>query len=349
VQLGASAFAVTEGTSAVITVERTGTLGTVIVPYSTAALPGVCPAPNGSGRACPGVDFTSRSGSLTFNPGVMSLTISVPTLANSRQEGNRAFVINLGAPGGTAGAVLGPITTGTVTIVDNDRAGAIAFFGNPYRSSELGAITLSVRRASTTVAGPVTVNFATADGSAKAGVDYVPTAGTLTFGVGSTVASITVNVLPNTRDDGDRTFLVALSGPTGGATLGNPSVATVTIGDDDVGGTIQFSAPTFAATECAALPCFASLTLSRAGGGASAVSVDFVTVDGTGNALSDYIATSGTVTFGANQAAATVRIPLQIEPGAQMPKTFGVILSSPRGGAVLGARTTATVTVTDTR
>jgi len=77
--------------------------------------------------------------------------------------------------------------------------------------------------------------------------------------------------------------------------------------------------------------------------------VDFVTVDGTGNALNDYVATSGTLTFATNQASQTIRIPLQIEPGAQPMKNFGVILSSPRGGAVLGTRTFATVTVTDTR
>jgi len=140
-----------------------------------------------------------------------------------------------------------------------------------------------------------------------------------------------------------------LSAPTGGAFLGQPSVASIDIGDDDVGGTIQFSATAYSASECATLPCFASLTVSRAGGGASAVSVDFVTVDGSGNALSDYVATSGTVTFATNQASQTIRIPLQIEPGAQPMKNFGVILSSPRGGAVLGTRTFATVTVTDTR
>jgi len=236
-----------------------------------------------------------------------------------------------------------------VTIVDDDKAGVLAFFGSPYKASEFGTVNVSVRRASTTVAGPVTVNYTTVDGSAKAGVDYVPAAGTLTFGVGATIANFTVTILPNSRDDGDRTFTIALSAPTGGATLGSGSTATVLISDDDVGGTIQFSAATYSATECATTPCFANLTVSRTGGGASGVSVDFVTVDGTGNALNDYIPTSGTVSFGTNQTTAIVQIPLRIEPGAQPMKTFGVILSTPRGGAVLGARTMATVNITDTR
>jgi len=349
VQLSSATYSVKEGAAAIVTVERTGTTGTVTVPYTTANLAGVCPAPAGSGRACAGVDYQTKTGTLTFNPGVTSLTFSVPTIANSRQDGNRAFAVSLGAPGGTAGAALGPLSTGTVTIADDDRAGELAFFGSPYHSSEFGTVNLSVRRAAATVAGPVTVNFATVDGSAKGGVDYVPVAGTLTFGVGVATANFTISVLPNTRDDGDRVFSVVLSAPTGGATLGSVSVASVIISDDDVGGSIQFSASTYSATECAAAPCFASLTVSRTGGGASGVSVDFVTVDGTGNALNDYVPTSGTVTFGSSQTVQTIKIPLRVEPGAQPMKSFGVILSTARGGAVLGARTTATVNITDTR
>jgi hypothetical protein len=350
VQFASAAYTINEGGAVAIVVERTGTTGTVTVPYTTADLPGVCPAPAGSGRACHGVDYTTKSGTLTFNAGVTSLTISVATIGNSRQEGPRAFVVNLLPPlGGTAGAALAPLTSTTVTITDDDHAGELAFFGAPYRASELGVVNLSVRRASTTLAGPVTVSFTTVDGSAKAGVDYVPTAGTLTFPAGATTASLTVTILPNSRDDGERTFAVALSAPTGGATLGSGGTATVIISDDDVGGTVQFSAATYSATECATTPCFASLTLARTGGGASGVSVDFVTVDGTGNALNDYVPTSGTVVFNTNQTSAVIQIPLRVEPGAQPPKTFGVILSGARGGAVLGLRTTATVTVTDTR
>ncbi len=42
---------------------------------------------------------------------------------------------------------------------------------------------------------PVTMDFATVDGSAYAGVDYVATSGTLTFNPGETVATFTVELL----------------------------------------------------------------------------------------------------------------------------------------------------------
>ena len=59
---------------------------------------------------------------------------------------------------------------------------------------------------------PVTVNYATADGTGKAGVDYQSATGALTFAPGETTKSITVQVIGNTVKQSDRTFLVNLSG-----------------------------------------------------------------------------------------------------------------------------------------
>jgi hypothetical protein len=60
---------------------------------------------------------------------------------------------------------------------------------------------------------PVTVNYATADGTATAaGNDYVPISGTLTFAPGETTRTITVVVNPDRKKDADETFFVDLSG-----------------------------------------------------------------------------------------------------------------------------------------
>jgi hypothetical protein len=150
----------------------------------------------------------------------------------------------------------------------------------------------------------------------------MPTAGVLTFQPGVFNITLTVPVFPNTRDDGDRTFTVQLSSPTGGATLGTPSTAAVLIHDDDSSGIVQFSAATFAATECATLPCQAVLTVKRTGGGASGVTVDFATADGTATALNDYVATTGQVSFASSQLSAVIRIPLQVDLSAQPLKAF---------------------------
>ena len=77
--------------------------------------------------------------------------------------------------------------------------------------------------------------------------------------------------------------------------------------------------------------------------------MDFATADGAATALSDYVATTGQVSFASSQLSAVIRIPLQVDPGAQPLKTFLVILTNPRGGATLGPQSTAEVLITDTR
>ena len=81
---------------------------------------------------------------------------------------------------------------------------------------------------------PVTVTYATSDGTAVAGTDYTAATGTLTFTPSQTSATITIPVL----DDGvfqtsNKTFNVTLSNPSGGAPLGAPSSAVVTLTEKD--------------------------------------------------------------------------------------------------------------------
>jgi len=64
----------------------------------------------------------------------------------------------------------------------------------------------------------VTVAYATADGTATAGTDYVATAGNLSFSPGTTTQTLTVQVMGDTLPEPNETFFVNLSGPTG-ATL----------------------------------------------------------------------------------------------------------------------------------
>jgi hypothetical protein len=165
--------------------------------------------------------------------------------------------------------------------------------------------------------------------------------------------TFTIPILNDTGVEGAQTVNLALSLPPGavaGLVTGR-NTAVLTINEDDVAGVIQFSALTFNAIECAtsALTCNATLTVSRTGGLASGVTVDFTTADGTAAAGVDYTATTGTVTFAASQVTKTITIPLRTEVGAQPIKSFSVILSNPGSNGTLGARTTATVNITDTR
>ena len=77
----------------------------------------------------------------------------------------------------------------------------------------------------------ITVDYATRDGSAKAGEDYTATSGTLTFTVGQRSKTVQVPLLDDAKDEGEETFELILSNASG-ALLGN-TTATGTIENDD--------------------------------------------------------------------------------------------------------------------
>ncbi len=80
----------------------------------------------------------------------------------------------------------------------------------------------------------VKVDFATADGTALAGQDYNATSGTVTFPAGATSADVVVQVIGDTTDEPDETFVVNLSNPVGGTIADGQGEGTII--DDDRNG-----------------------------------------------------------------------------------------------------------------
>jgi hypothetical protein len=76
----------------------------------------------------------------------------------------------------------------------------------------------------------VSVNYATANGTATAGLDYTATIGTLTFAPGVTTQVLNIPILNDSLNEADETFTLALSSPTN-AILGAVTIATTTITD----------------------------------------------------------------------------------------------------------------------
>ena len=76
----------------------------------------------------------------------------------------------------------------------------------------------------------VSVNYATANGTATAGLDYTATIGTLTFAPGATSKVINIPILNDSLNEADETFTLTLSSPTN-ASLGALTTVTTTITD----------------------------------------------------------------------------------------------------------------------
>jgi endoglucanase len=75
--------------------------------------------------------------------------------------------------------------------------------------------------------------------------------------------------------------------------------------------------------------------------------VNYNTVDITAKAGSDYVGTSGTLVFDPGVTSKTIRVSLRDDTVSEPTETFGVRLSSPTGGAVIGSSAWAVVTILD--
>ena len=80
-------------------------------------------------------------------------------------------------------------------------------------------------------AGRVTVDYATADGTARAGSDYRAARGTLTFAPGGTAKTVSVELLDDAIDEGNERFVLRLSNPTGARIADGEAVGTIANGD----------------------------------------------------------------------------------------------------------------------
>jgi hypothetical protein len=104
----------------------------------------------------------------------------------------------------------------------------------PSVQEDVTALTLTVQRTGDT-SGAVTVDYATANGTASERSDYTTAVGTLRFAAGETAKTIDILVNEDSFTEGNETFTVTLTNPTGGATLSClTAVSTVQLTDDAV-------------------------------------------------------------------------------------------------------------------
>ncbi len=83
--------------------------------------------------------------------------------------------------------------------------------------------------------GIVGATVSTSNGTATAGVDYTTTSSAVSFGAGSTTSqTVSIPITDDATVESNETINITLSAPTGGATLGSPTSAVLTIIDNDV-------------------------------------------------------------------------------------------------------------------
>jgi len=182
--------------------------------------------------ASAGSDYVASSGTLTFTAGQLTKTLSVMINGDTTVESDETFVVNLSAA--TGATIADAQATGTIlnddvappplpTLSIDDVA---VTEGNSGTRLANFTVTLSAAAASA-----VTVNYASADGTAAAGSDYMSATGTLTFAAGETSKTVAITVNGDTTVEPNETFTVGLSAASG-ATIAKASGAGTITNDD---------------------------------------------------------------------------------------------------------------------
>ncbi|MFM9966752.1 MAG: Calx-beta domain-containing protein [Planctomycetaceae bacterium] len=181
----------------------------VTVEYSTA-----------NGTATAGADYQAANGTITFNPGETSKTILVVTSADLLHEASETYFVNL------SNSVQAAIVDGQGkgTIKDNDKAPRLSIADVSVIEGRTAEFTVSLSAPS---GQAVTVNFATANGTALAGQDFSATSGTLTFAAGETSKTIRVAIAPNAIATATKSFKVNLSKAVNGVFADSQALATI--------------------------------------------------------------------------------------------------------------------------
>lgn len=184
-------------------------------------------------------------------------------------------------------------------------------------------------------AGPVTVDYATADGSATAPGDYAATSGTLTFAPGELSKQVVVAVVGETLDEPHETYSLNLSNPAS-ATLGDARGAGTILDDDPQ---VSLSVDDVSGPE--GQSAVFTLSLSRESG--KVVTVAYATRDGSAAAPGDYASRSGTIIFLAGETSKTVSVGLVNDALVEPDETFTLALSSAVNATLSDGQGVATI------
>ena len=311
----------------VVTLDHAAT-SPVTVAYSTA---------NGTAKA--GKDYVASSGTVTFAAGETSKTVHVDIKGDVLAEANETFKINLSSP---TGATIAD-GTATGTIIDDDRPPTLSIAdlsvaeGNGDHAHFMFVVTLD--RAAD---GPVTVAYSTANGTAKAGKDYVASSGTVTFDAGETSKMVHVDIKGDVLAEGNETFKINLSSPTGATIADGTAIGTI-IDDDGAAALPALSIADLSVAEGNGdhAHFMFVVTLDKAATGP--VTVAYSTANGTATAGSDYVASNGTLTFAAGETSKTVHVDISGDTVFEGNETFAVTLSNASGATLADATAVGTI------
>ena len=297
----------------------------------------------GGATATAGADYTAGSGTLTFNAGDSSKTVSVSVVGDNVDEPNETFTVRLSSASGATisdGTATGTITddddTPTVTLnLDQNsitEAGGVstvtATLDHP--SSEATTVTVSVSPVSPAVAGDYTLS---------GNLDL-----TIAAGETDSTGVVTMTAVNNNVHEGNKTATVSGTA-TNSQGVTAPQSVTLTITDDEAPPGLSVADASVTEGDSGTTTMTFTVTLNPTTSGQ--VTVNWATADGTATAGTDYTAGNGTLTFNAGDSSKTVSVSVAGDNVDEPNETFTVTLSNPSGADISDGTATGTITDDD--
>ena len=291
----------------------------------------------------PGSTYGVYSGTSMATPHV---TGAIASYAAAKPTASAAAIRQaiLGSAVPTASLAGKTVTGGRLSVLDAINYVSIPTFsiasasGLESVSGVAGAIDFRVTL-SAPLSQQITVNYATTNGTAAAGLDYTSTTGTLTFAPGVTEQIVRVNLVDDNVTEPNETFFVDLSGVSSTAATIRTSRGTGTILNDDAS---QISINDVTALESSGTFNF-TVSLNRPS--ASSISVRVATANGTARSgkSGDYLALSGTLIFNPGETSKTISVTVRNDTVVESNETFFVNLSSASGATISDSRGLGTI------
>mmetsp|Transcript_114728 Transcript_114728/g.256037 ORF Transcript_114728/g.256037 Transcript_114728/m.256037 type:complete len:824 (-) Transcript_114728:36-2507(-) len=183
--------------------------------------------------------------------------------------------------------------------------------------------------------------YATREGLAKPGSDYIHVKGTLEFLPGETLKHIEVSIIDDASKEDDEEFYIdLLDAPDGPGDLtkdGNRTIE-VWIIDDDEPGILSWAEESIDVSE-GDEDKVVDLIVQRKGGGSGVVGCRYFTEDATAVHPADYLESSGTVEFASGQMKANLQVTIKARGRYESQELFRVILADATGGASFDPKT----------
>jgi hypothetical protein len=273
------------------------------------------------GTATAGADYTAKADTVSLtNGGCRCAAVSVPILGDTMTEGTETLGVNLSAA--TNGSIVDGHGVGT--IYDNE--GPPTFVVTDVAGPEAGGALSFTVLLTNANGSTVSVDRATADGTALAGSDYTAATTTLTFTPGQTSKTVVVTLADDALAEDDETFTLNLSNATGGLEIADAQ-GTGTILNDDADPSVSVAAASIDEGDTGTTTLSLPVTLSGPSG--REVDVDYATSDGTATAGADYSSTSGTLVFAAGQTSEQIEVTVSGDVANEADETLTVTLTAP--------------------